>query len=57
MNILSGYKTYIVALATLVYAGVSVWNGTMNYQTAILTVLGGLGLGALRHGVAKGGRR
>ncbi len=48
---LNGYKTYIVAVATLVYALVHIWQvGTID-QTATDLILAGLGLGAVGHKV------
>ena len=51
---LSGYKTYIVAAVTIAYAITSAWQGTIDQTTAMQMILGALGLGALRHGIAKG---
>ncbi|MDE2020616.1 MAG: hypothetical protein KGJ13_09800 [Patescibacteria group bacterium] len=50
---LSGYKTYIVAIATVFYAAVEYWDGTLNQAAAVGMVLGALGLGALRNGINK----
>ena len=47
----SGYKTYIVAAATIIYAVVSWWSGAMGQDAAIAMILGGAGIGALRHAV------
>ena len=52
----SGWKTYIVAGVTIVWALVSYWQGTMTFDAATALVLGGAGLGALRHGVSTGGK-
>lgn len=51
---LNGYKTYIVAGVTIVFAVVSYWGGAMDAQTMELTILGALGLGGLRHGISTG---
>lgn len=50
---LSGYKTYIVAAATVFYAAVGYWDGTLNQAAAVGMVLSALGLGALRNGISK----
>jgi hypothetical protein len=50
---LNGYKTYIVAAASVVYALVSYWNGTLDggqAQDMVQTALLGL---TIRHGIAK----
>lgn len=52
MTFLSGKKTYIVAVALIIYAAAAVYLGKMDYQTAITLVLNGLGLGALRNAVS-----
>lgn len=52
-GILKGYKTYLVAAAMIVYAGYGVYSGSMDSNTAVDTILQGLGLGALRHGVGR----
>ena len=49
---LNGYKTYIVAGATVIYAVVGMWSGTLDQSTGMEMILGALGLGALRHGVS-----
>lgn len=50
---LSGYKTYIVAAAAAIYAGASVWAGSMDVNAAVELVTVALGLGSLRSAVAK----
>jgi len=50
-DFLQGKKTYIVAAALVVYAVSGVVTGHMTGQEALLVVLNGLGLGALRAGV------
>lgn len=51
---LDGYKTYIVAGATILYALVQMWQGSIDQNTGIQMIAGALGLSALRHGIAKG---
>ena len=53
---MNGYKTYIIAVVTIAFAGVSFWSGTMTVDAAVALALGGAGLGALRHGVATGAK-
>jgi type IV secretory pathway VirB2 component (pilin) len=48
---IEGYKTYIVAVVTVIYALVTMWNGTMDQHTGVAMILGALGLGGLRHGI------
>ena len=55
MNWLSGKKSYIVAIGIIAHAIVGYLNGTLDLNGAMLEVLNGLGLGALRMGVAKNG--
>jgi hypothetical protein len=50
-ELLQDKKTYIVALALVVYAIAGVYTNQMTSQEAILVVLNGLGLGALRAGI------
>jgi len=52
-NWLSGKKTYIMAVAVVAWAWLSVYTGHMDVNTAIGITMGGTGLGALRAGVAK----
>ena len=49
--LLSGKKTYIVAIALVVYAVAGVVSGQMTQDAAVQLVLNGLGLGALRSAV------
>jgi type IV secretory pathway VirB2 component (pilin) len=53
MQKLDGYKTYIVAAATILFTGIQLWAGQIDTQTAIFAVLGALGLGGLRHGMTQ----
>jgi len=53
MDFLSGKKTYITAFGQVVTAGVTFLTGGTDLITAVTTVLQGLGLAALRAGVAK----
>lgn len=50
---LDGYKTYAVALVTVLYAIAVVGIGQNDWNTALPMIFGGSGLGALRHAVAK----
>lgn len=50
---LNGWKTYIVAAVGVIFAAVSYWNGTMDFNAAVAMAIGSAGLGALRHGVSK----
>lgn len=52
-NKVSGYKTYTVAIATIIYGLVYYGFSQHDWSTAVSLVLGSAGLGALRHGVAK----
>lgn len=52
---LNGKKTYLVVLG-IIAAAVGQWlTGDYTMQEAINQILVGLGIGGLRHGVAKGG--
>lgn len=51
---LSGKKTYIIAVLTILYAIFGYWQGHMEFDDAMQMILGGAGLGALRAGVTKG---
>ncbi len=48
-----GYKTYGIALITIVYALVVTGYQQHDWSTAITVCLGASGLGALRHGISK----
>lgn len=52
MTWINGYKTYIVAIVTIIYAGASWWNGSLDQTAAMAMIFGGAGLGALRHGIS-----
>lgn len=54
LSSLNGYKTYIVAAVTVVFALASWWAGTIDQSAAIAMILGALGLGGLRHGISTG---
>jgi hypothetical protein len=54
MNVLNGYKTYIVAGATIFFALAQYWDGAADGSTTLLTILGALGLGSMRHAIAGG---
>ncbi len=49
---LSGKKTYIVAVALVIYAVAGVYTGQLSQDAAIQLVLNGLGLGALRNAIS-----
>ena len=54
MKALNGYKTYIVAIVSILGAWVSVWNGTLDQSSAIkLTETAVLGM-TIRHGIKTG---
>jgi hypothetical protein len=53
LSVLSGYKTYAIAAATIAYALVHCFLiGDMTSQQCTELVVGGAGLGALRHGIS-----
>lgn len=54
LSFLDGNKTYIVALSIVVGAVAAFVQGEVTLVEAVAGVLNGLGLGALRAGVAKG---
>ena len=51
---LNGYKTYIVAGASVVFDLVQFWDGKMDAQTLAMAVFAALGLSAARHGMTTG---
>ena len=51
--LLQGKKAYLIMGATILYAVIGVALGFMSLEDAATLVLGALGLGALRAGVAK----
>ena len=50
---LNGKKTFIVAIAAIIYAVVRLWTGELGVDEAIIVILGALGFGALRSGLKK----
>ena len=48
---LAGKKSYIVAVALVVYAVAGVYSGQLTQDAAVTLVLNGLGLGALRSAI------
>lgn len=52
---LNGKKTYVVALFAILYAVGGYYSMEMNLNEAMQYVVTALGLGALRHGVARNG--
>lgn len=53
MEKVSGKKTYLVAIATLLFAVTGVLLGKLEFKEAIELVLGALGIASLRHGMSK----
>lgn len=53
LDFLAGKKTYLVAVAIITTAAVAFFNGSATLGDAIKQALEGLGLAALRAGVAK----
>ena len=51
LNFLQGKKTYITAVATICYALGGAVAGYVDIQTAIMLILGALGLSGLRSGL------
>ena len=52
-NAVSGKKTHIVAILMVLYGALSLYFGKMSMDEAMMFVLNGLGLSALRAGVSK----
>jgi len=52
MSVLNGWKTYAVAILTILYAAMGCALGQVDAATAIEMIFGAAGLGALRHGVS-----
>jgi len=52
---LPGYKTYLVAAVTVIYAAAAYWLGEIMFDQAAQMISTALGLSALRAGVAKVG--
>jgi len=50
---IDGYKTYLIASLTIVYAVIGVGLGFHDHSAAVEMILAALGLSTLRHGVAK----
>lgn len=50
---LEGYKTYLVAVATLMYAIGGLFAGYLDVSVVIPLILGALGASGLRHGMTK----
>lgn len=48
---LNGYKTYAIAVLTLVYAISGYLLGNIDTETAVQLVIAALGLSALRHSI------
>ena len=54
MKILPGYKTYLVALATLAYGGLGWYLGYLTFEQAAQLVSSGAAFATLRAAIAKG---
>jgi len=52
-NLLSGKKTYLSMIALLLYAIGGALSGKLDWNAAIVIILGALGLSGLRSGIAK----
>ena len=48
---LKGKKSYLVALAGVIFAITGLITGSLDQDTAIQTILGSLGLGSIRHAI------
>lgn len=53
MESLKGYKTYFVACATVAFGILGLVTGQLPQDVALVVILNGLGLGALRDGMPK----
>lgn len=53
LSFLDGKKSYLVAIALVVYALTGIYTGQMTSDQAIQVILNGLGLGALRSAISK----
>ena len=53
MNMVEGKKSYLVGLAMMVHAVVEVYLGVKDLNSAYPEFMTGLGIIALRHGIAK----
>ena len=51
---LSGYKTYIVVVCMILYAGTGYMLGHISADEAVRLIMEAAGLGALRAGISKG---
>ena len=56
MDFLHGKKTYIIGTLTVLYGVLGITLGHIDQATAIQLVLNGLGIAALRNGVARASR-
>lgn len=48
---LKGYKSYIVAIAGIIFAITGLITGSLDQDTAVQTILGSLGLAGLRNAI------
>lgn len=53
MSSVDGYKTYIIAACTLLYALMGFITGNLDANTAIQLVLGSGAIATLRHAISK----
>lgn len=51
MSFLDGKKSYILALAAIILAGVGIWQGKLGYGDALELIGLGLGVATLRRGM------
>lgn len=52
-KVINGYKTYAVAAVTVLYALIYYGLDQGDWGTAVSLILGGSGLGSLRHAVSR----
>lgn len=50
---MDGWKTYITAALGIAVLGVFYWRGDLSAEAALPLMLGFLGLGTIRHAIAK----
>ena len=50
---LDNKKTYLISAAIIAYALIGFFLGKIDMNTAIMEILAGLGLGAVRHSISK----
>lgn len=52
MKLLTGYKTYTLAIVTLIYAASAYYTGHMSGMDALNLVLAALGASSIRHAIS-----